>query len=475
MAIDTVVLEASPGELRAAALADGRTVQVEHWRAHEPSRSGAIYLGRVTRIDPGLNAAFVALGEGQDGFLRARDVDRAAEAPGRHRRIERLLHQGAAIPVQVQAEAHGDKGPPLTTQITLRGRLLDFRPGGAGVTLPEAIPEKAGERLLLMLAPLLAEHEGVRPRLALLDATERETAAGAELELLRQRWRAIDARRDRVAAPACLDPGPEPAARLMSAFGLKSLPRLIASDSLTGAALRRWRDDFAPDGVAEVEIWSGPSTPFETLGIEAAIEQALTPRIELPGGGELLFEPGETLTAIDINSRGFAGKPGSAASELNFTAIAEIARQLRLRAIAGTIVIDCVRVGAEAPRLIGALRRALADDPTRSDVHGLTSLGLLELSRKRGGPSLAERLQAARPQPSPRLDAAALAALRRALAAARARPGRTLTLSVAPQVAEAFAGPLAAAYADALAAIGRLRVVASDRLKLDGDEITADG
>ena len=105
------------------------------------------------------------------------------------------------------------------------------------------------------------------------------------------------------------------------------------------AALRRWQDS-RPDLSGSVELWREAGTPVAALGIEAAIEAALAPRMTLPGGGEILFEPGETLTAIDVNSRGFAGKPGSAADELNFLAAAEIARQLRLRALAGTIVID---------------------------------------------------------------------------------------------------------------------------------------
>ena len=386
MSIDTILIEASPGEVRAASLAGGRVWRLGFHRDMAPSRIGAIYLGRVRKVEPALGAAFVDLGLAADGFLRARDI---AAGGGKHARIERLVQEGAVIPVQVTADGRGDKGPTLTTSVS-------------------------------------------------------------------DEWAAIEARREE--APACVDPGPEPIARLLAPCAGGGLAQILAGDHGSAAAARRWAANFLPALTDRVEVWSGREPLFEAHGVEAEIEAALAPRVALPGGGELVFESGETLTAIDVNSAGFVGKAARAARDLNLAAAPELARQISLRNIAGAVVVDLLRmdVARDHEAVLRAMRSELAGAPVGCDVLGISRLGLLELTRRRRGPSLAELMVEPSPPARLRADVAAYAALRRVLQAAR--PGGGVTLAAAPEVVAELEGPLAGALADTARTAGTIHL-----------------
>lgn len=391
MSIDTVLIDASPGEVRAAALADGQVWRVGFHRETAPSRIGAVYLGKVRRVEPALGAAFVDLGLEADGFLRARDIARAGGGSSKPARIERLVQQGAVIPVRVSLDGRGDKGPLLTT-----------------------VPPK--------------EFAAIEERVA--DA----------------------------AAPACLDTGPEPIPRLLASVADGGLTQILASDHGSAAAARRWASEHFPALAERVEVWSGSEPLFEAHGVEAEIEAALAQRVELPGGGELVFEPGETLTAIDVNSAGFAGKAGRTARDVNLAAAPELARQISLRNIAGAIVVDLLRMEAASDRdaVLSAMRDELAGAPVGCDVLGISRMGLLELTRRRRGPSLADlMLEPSRPMRL-RADAAAYTVLRRVMR--EVRPGGGATLAVAPEVVAELQGPLADALAVAAKIAGEIHL-----------------
>ncbi len=389
MSVDTVLIDASPGEVRAAALAGGRVWRLGLHRDGAPSRIGAIFLGRVRKVEPALGAAFVDLGLEADGFLRAQDIDRGAGG-GKHARIERLVQQGAVLAVQVTADGRGDKGPLLTT----------------------SVPD---------------------------------------------RWHSIEAHGDE-AAPACLDTGPEPIPRLLASCAGDGLTKILTSDHGSAAAARRWAAEFLPALCDSIDVWAGTEPLFDAHGVEAEIEAALAPCVELPGGGELVFEPGETLTAIDVNSARFAGTAGRAARDMNLAAAPELARQISLRNIAGAIVVDLLRMEAPDDReaVLRAMRDELAGAAVGCDVLGISRLGLLEMTRRRRGPSLADMMLEPSAPSRLRADAAALAALRRVMATAR--PGGGATLAVAPAVVAELEGPLAGALADAARIAGTIRL-----------------
>ncbi|MSO81628.1 MAG: ribonuclease E/G [Alphaproteobacteria bacterium] len=472
MRTDTLLLERSPGELRAAALCNGEVLQVDHWRDIGASRVGATYLARVRRLDIAINAAFMDLGDGADGFLRGREVARSPDAAqGSHVRINRLLHEGAAFPVQIVADGHGEgeaaKGPGVTSFVRLRGRIVDLRPSTEGLVLPDGVGGAARRRIETLVAPLLQAGEGAVLRdIESLPAEDAALVAGiaADLARLRTEWAAIALRAEGARAPVRLDPGPGAVARAMADLANADLGSVLCGDGETAAAARRWAARYLPALEGRIEAARAPANLFETQGVEAVIEGALAPRVALPGGGELVFEPGETLTAVDVNSGSHAGSGMKLARDVNIEAVVALGRQLRLRALAGAIVVDALKMTERHDRaaVLEALRETVADDPAGVVVHGWTVLGFIELTRARRGPSLAARLQESVAAPQASAVALGYAALRRLLAAARAHPAGGYAIQVAPEVADAIAGPLAAALAEALGTVGGNVIVAGE-------------
>lgn len=372
----TLLIERSPGETRAALLADDATIQIDHFRDRAPPLDGALFHGRVRRIEPGINAAFVDLDDRREGFLRARGV--AGRPKGAA--IATLVQEGAAILVRVRGEAPDD-GSKLPRLVTLDQDVL------------------------------------------------RDLAPGAVLP----------------AAPACIDAGPPTIDRILGEHA--AVGRIVCNDGAVLQQVRRWL--AANGGDTVVAQQSGDL--FEPFGVEAAIDEALQPRYAVPGGGSLIFEAGETLCAIDVNSGDRIAAAGRAGYDANLAAVPEIARQLRLREIAGAIVIDFVRFrgAAERAALLVALREALADDPSPCRVLGLSRLGLVEMTRERRRPSLAVRLLGPAATPALRPDALAYAILRD-LAGRSRRGGGRFVLRVAPVIVDLLQGSLAEALAESV-------------------------
>lgn len=388
MSGETVILEGGPGEIRGALLRDGAVWDVELHRANAPQRVGALYRGRVRRIDPAINGAFVDIGIGQDGFLRARDAvlvdgEGGAEAGGRRNaQIAQVLHEGQRVVVRVVADAFADKGPRLAAE-----------PG-----------DTAGE-------------------------------------------------------PACLEPSPSPVVHILERFAdPERTDAIVCGDGALARAARSWAESFFPDLAGRVERDSG--SPFRDHGVDEAIEQALGRRVALPGGAELVFDMAESLCAIDVNAGGQSGKASRAARDVNLRAVREIARQLRLRNIAGAIVIDALRMGArdDRNRVLDALRSALRGDSSTCHVLGVSALGLIEMTRTRTGPGLAERLCDPLGDPRLRADAVAYAALRAAVSQGVGSGSAGAGLRVSGEVAALLDGALRPARDEAAAQLGRLDV-----------------
>lgn len=390
-----------PGESRLALVRDGRLADLVLVRPE--LLAGAVVLGRVVEVAPKLGAVFIDIGQDKPGFLQGKGYT-----------------QGALVLAQVKADAQGGKGATLTTEISLRGRCLAYSPFRPGLAVSRKLAEDKRERLLARLEPLVAEDEGVVARTHAASAGEGELEA--ELDTLRAQWGAIGAAEGQGRAPAVLW-RPDPLLRLLA--DNPGVSRVLVDDA---ALLAPARAAFA--GPVE-QYRDGPL--FDLYDVEDAIVAALDPVVPLACGGRVTIEPTAALTAIDVDSG------GASAIEANTQAVAVIARQLRLRNIAGQIVVDFVSTGkGKGPvfKLVASLKQAVARDAIATHVIGVTPLGLVELTRERKGPSLAELTQDRAYTPS--IDAVALTALRRVLAESRARPGRALALVVAPEIASAL-------------------------------------
>ena len=385
--IDRLICHVMPGAFLMALVADGRLVELQIVRRDKPSRVESVFLGRLERVMPDLDAAFVDIGIGRSGFLRAED--RAG--------IDDWPPPGAPLLVQVRNDAEGDKGPRVSMNLAVTGRYLVYHPVGSGVTFSRRIEgESERDRLRGHVEDLL---EG--------GIVLRTAAAGAGPEVLRadatqimERWEAIRAQAFSAQPPADLSariPGErDPITRALRDHGA-SLEEVILDERGMARALQDEMDRLGEK--IRVRWHNGPMPAFDIDDVEGQIDTALAPRIVLESGVEVLFEPGETLTAVDVDSGSAGGRQGRAPRrpvEVNLEAAPAIAQQLRLRNIAGAVVIDFVNMRStyDRDKVQAALAEAMADDPVPTQLYSFTRLGHFELTRARRGATLAAQLEA---------------------------------------------------------------------------------
>lgn len=383
--IDRLICHVLPRAFLLAFVAGGRLVELQVARRDKPSRVEGVFLGRLERVMPDLDAAFVDIGLDRAGFLRAED------------RIDDWPPPGAPLLVQMRSEGENDKGPRLTMNVSVTGRYLVYHPLGQGIAFSRRIEgESERERLAGHVRDLL---EG--------GIVLRTAAAGAGLAVLQadavqilERWEKIRRNALGVQPPAdltALTPGErDPIARALRDHGA-TLEEAILDDRLMARALQDEMDRRQEK--IRVRWHNGPIQAFDIDDVASQIDTALAPRIALESGVEVLFEPGETLCAIDVDSAGAGGRQGRAPRrpvEVNLDAVPAIAQQLRLRNLAGAVVIDFVtmRSAYDRDKVQAALADALRDDPVPCQLYGFTRLGLFELTRARRGATLAAQLEA---------------------------------------------------------------------------------
>ena len=438
---DALFIDAVPGELRAALVEDGRCVEIEIHRAGHESRVGHIFLGRVERVLPGGHAAFVGLGLDRAGYL--------AVAPG-----AAPPHEGAAVIVQIVKDSQATKGPQLTAHPTLPGRYLVLTPGASGVTVSRRIAGTA-ERDQLAEAVRAIARPGELFTVRTAAAGAEAAALAADADAIRTGWDRITAAAARARAPALLDGGPGALARLLNDHA-GTAKRIVIDDAATYAEAVALCRRHLPGGEARVALHRGSAPLFEAEGIEAALDAALSTRVALPSGGEIVIEATEALTAIDVNTQALSGvaRAEDAALRTNLEAATEAARQLRLRAIGGLIVIDFAHMDeAGWARVTGALAAALAHDRTPARALGRTNAGLMEVTRSRSRPPLAVLLGA----PERTAETVGFDTLRAVRREAEARRAPLARVAAAPDVAAWLAGD-GTPWRDALAARLGLRI-----------------
>ncbi|MFP7493502.1 ribonuclease E/G [Terribacillus saccharophilus] len=351
------------------------------------SKVGNIYKGVVRHVDQGLQAAFVDFGEERQGFLQRQEITACKQDPAL--RIEQAIKEGQSLFVQVQKDAYANKGAKLTAIITIPGQALVYLPNGNYVAVSKKIPEERAEEWKKRMSERLKDKEGVIVRTE-ADKFSAEDLT-AELVRLRGKWEALSA--DATAAPVEVFRDALIPNQLFRRFTADTINEIIVDDGFQSKQLRQQFPDLAEKVRWEKDVDSLLPQPLSTLWA-----QLIAPVMKIDRGITLHIDQTEALTVIDVNSAGYAGHSDKqqTAVMVNQLAAKAIAREIRLRNLAGIILIDFVSMKRpdQQRAVLQTFRQALLSDTQRTEIHGFTKLGILEMSRKRERPSLMEQLQA---------------------------------------------------------------------------------
>jgi ribonuclease G len=396
MAIDTILIEVSPGQRRIALIEGARLCELVVDRPDRESVTGNIYLGRVERILPSIQAAFIDIGLERSGFLGladARPADHRERTRSGAETITDYVGEGDAVLVQASNDPLSDKGAKVTTRITVAGRFVVYTPGQTGIrTSRRLAAEGAGGPIEAMVKNLARDDEGFIVRSAAGRATEESLTR--DIDALRAAWEAINEARKTAKPTACLHRDLDPVQRLLRDEA--GLGRIVIDDAQALVELRAACARLSPGLTDRLEMHPAGRALFDTYEIEGRIDEALAPSVALPSGGSIVIEETAALTAIDVNTGGrtVSGGPERAALDANLAAVAEIAFQLRLRNLGGLVVVDFVSMRRRENRhaVIDALRQAVSSDRCPVHVAEFTAFGLVEMTRERRRASLAEAL-----------------------------------------------------------------------------------
>ncbi len=370
----------------------------------QSSMVGNIYLGRVQNVLPSMEAAFIDIGKGRNGVLYAGEVDwKAAGLGGRGRRIEQALKSGDKVLVQVTKDPLGHKGARLTTQISLAGRYLVYVPGGRSAGISRKLPGPERKRLKEILGRVVPPQGGTIIRTAAEGVSEENISA--DVNRLHTLWEQIQERtkvekKSRNAQPVTMYEEPDMLVKVIRDLFNEDFTSLIVDGDRAWNTVRAYIQSVAPDLVSRVEHFERADfegkDAFEAFDLNRQLEEALSRKVDLPSGGSLIIDKTEAMTVIDVNTGRYTGKGGGNLEETvtlnNIEAAEEIVRQMRLRDLGGMIVVDFIdMVLPENQELVlRRLNEALENDRTRHQVSEVTSLGLVQMTRKRIGAGLLE-------------------------------------------------------------------------------------
>lgn len=374
-------------------------VMVEHYvnRNANVSYVGNVYLGRVQNVLPSMEAAFVDIGKGRNAVLYAGEVnwDAAGISESSPRKIEMVLKTGQPVLVQVTKDPIGQKGARLTSQISLPGRYVVYVPGGGMSGISKRLPESERTRLKAILKNLIPEEAGVIVRTAAEGVSEEELTN--DVARLKAQWEDIYAKSENpnFHAPALLLSEPDLAVRVIRDIFNEDFRRLIIQGNEAYTEITDYLGSIAPELNAKIERYSGNGDLFADYRVEEQLAKAFDRKVYLPSGGSLVIDRTEAMIVIDVNTGKFIGKGGNleeTVTKNNLEAAEEIARQLRLRDLGGIIVIDFIDMTLESNRdaVLRRLVECLGRDRTKHQVAEVTSLGLVQMTRKRVGQGLIE-------------------------------------------------------------------------------------
>jgi ribonuclease E len=394
-AVDRVmVVRSKSGRIQIGVLEDD--VLVEHYvaRNQDASLIGNVYLGRVQNVLPSMEAAFVDIGRGRNAVLYSGEVDwDAVETGNQPRRIELALKSGDRVLVQVTKDPVGHKGARLTSQISLPGRYLVYVPGGAMNGISRKLPDTERARLKKILKEVLPESSGVIVRTAAEGATEDQLTR--DVQRLTNQWQHISRQVESMQAPALLHSEPDLLVKIVRDVFNEDFTKMLIQGDEAHRTISGYLESVAPDLLERVEAYEGDGDPFDDFRITEQIEKALDRKVWLPSGGSLVIDRTEAMTVIDVNTGKFVGTGGNleeTVTKNNLEAAEEIVRQLRLRDIGGIIVVDFIDMVLESNRdlVLRRLIECLSRDRTKHQVAEVTSLGLVQMTRKKLGLGLLE-------------------------------------------------------------------------------------
>ncbi|MFI9324627.1 Rne/Rng family ribonuclease [Kitasatospora aureofaciens] len=374
-------------------LEDG--VLVEHYVNKEQATSyvGNVYLGKVQNVLPSMEAAFVDIGKGRNAVLYAGEVNFGALGHGGPRRIESVLKSGQSVLVQVSKDPIGHKGARLTSQISLPGRYLVYVPEGSMTGISRKLPENERARLKQILKKIVPDDAGVIVRTAAEGASEEELTR--DVQRLQQQWEDIQKKAATGNAPALLYGEPDMTVRVVRDIFNEDFTKVIVSGDEAWKTIHEYVSNVAPDLAERLQRWTSEVDVFATYRIDEQLMKALDRKVWLPSGGSLVIDRTEAMVVIDVNTGKFVGQGGNLEETVtrnNIEAAEEIVRQLRLRDLGGIIVIDFIDMVLESNRdlVLRRLLECLGRDRTKHQVAEVTSLGLVQMTRKRVGQGLLE-------------------------------------------------------------------------------------
>jgi ribonuclease G len=413
MPTQDILINWSPQETRVAVVENGAVQELHIERTLERGQVGNVYLGKVVRVLPGMQSAFVDIGLERAAFLHVADLH---GAPGRHDPrpdapplpIERQVFEGQTLTVQVIKDAIGTKGARLSTQVSIAGRMLVFLPHDQHIGISQKIgSHELREQLRARMQQLTGVDTPERPGERAADKgggfilrTNAEEASDAELvediAYLRRTWALIRERAQSRPAGALLHQDLSLAERVLRDLANEATHTIRIDSKLQCEALKVFGEIYMPGAVAKLDHYRGERPIFDLFGIEEELARALGRRVDLKSGGYLIIDQTEALTTIDVNTGGFVGARNfeDTIFKTNLEAAGAIARQLRLRNLGGIIIADFIDMLREDHQqaVLAELRKQLARDRTRTTVSGFTQLGLVEMTRKRTRESLAHML-----------------------------------------------------------------------------------
>ncbi|MFT4232362.1 MAG: Rne/Rng family ribonuclease [Leucobacter sp.] len=371
-------------------------VLVEHYvaRSSESSLIGNVYLGRVQNVLPSMEAAFVDIGRGRNAVLYSGEVDWSEfEGGNTARKIENALKPGDQVLVQVTKDPVGHKGARLTSQISLPGRFLVYVPGGAMNGISRKLPDTERARLKKILKEVLPSGAGVIVRTAAEGASEDQLTH--DVQRLTRQWESIQQRVAKGGGPVLLHSEPDMLIKIIRDVFNEDFHRLRISGEDTHSTIEGYLSQVAPDLLQRVERFEGERDIFDEYRVTEQIAKALERKVWLPSGGSLVIDRTEAMTVVDVNTGKFVGSGGNleeTVTKNNLEAAEEIVRQLRLRDIGGIIVVDFIDMVLESNRdlVLRRLVECLSRDRTKHQVAEVTSLGLVQMTRKKLGLGLLE-------------------------------------------------------------------------------------
>ncbi len=390
---EDILINVTPQETRVAVMAAGVPQELHIERSQNRGLVGNVYVGRVVRVLPGMQSAFIEIGLERAAFLHVADIWEQRANGAEQKPIEHILSEGQSIMVQVIKDPIGTKGARLSTQISIAGRLLVYLPQDPHIGISQRIEDEAERQQLRdKLANLLPAGEagGFIIRTAAETASDEEFSG--DISYLRKLWHDIRSNSFTSPPPSLLYQDLSLAQRVLRDFVNEDTGRVVIDSRENFVKLEAFAREYTPNVVGRLEHYIGERPLFDLYNVEGEIQKALARRVDLKSGGYLIIDQTEAMTTVDVNTGGFVGLRNfdDTIFKTNLEATLVIARQLRLRNLGGIIILDFIDMENEEHRnaVLAELNKALARDRTRMTVNGFTQLGLVEMTRKRTRESL---------------------------------------------------------------------------------------